>query len=343
MGGWGVRGGLYGWHAPTGGGSGAAGVVVGLIILPIWAAIWLFTGWLVAGLIVLRKFLRIGRNPLTWWDVPILVVCAFVLADVFLLAWESSSPALGQLVLSRFKSLPFWTQAILGGGYLFSLCLVREYNRQGDLPPGVMVLGRNPEFLRFARAALWPLGLVGVIAIFGFFLVSDLTTAVIYVSVLTLIWLPLGRAIDWVNRRGTFKRRDPIVLVFALACLATAVAVHGLGRTGLNPQNDTRRFPAAALPSPSPVKSGRLPEPAAIFEWVGFENSSVRDRENELRKQVGGRFRRVNAQGNFADLCRSIGGECMQVRDWEGRNLPCDAGLIRHDGTRLALCRFPQR
>src|ERR1039458_2521533 len=40
-------------------------------------------------------------------------------------------------------------------------------------------------------------------------------------------------------------------------------------------------------------------------EWVGFENSTAKDRENELRSLVG-QFRRVTAEGDFFDLCRSI-------------------------------------
>jgi len=76
--------------------------------------------------------------------------------------------------------------------------------------------------------------------------------------------------------------------------------------------------------------------------WLGFENAPIKDRENELRSQIGGQFRRVTADGNFNDLCRSIGGQCIQVRDWQGWNFTCDTvSNVRHDGSRLALCKLP--
>lgn len=78
-------------------------------------------------------------------------------------------------------------------------------------------------------------------------------------------------------------------------------------------------------------------------EWVGFENSTnVKDRENDLQSHVG-QFRRVTAEGNFLDLCNSIGKQCVQVRDWEGRDFTCQGGSnAGRDGTRLALCALPQ-
>jgi hypothetical protein len=232
-----------------------------------------------------------------------------------------------------------WAQAAVLGAYWASVLVVGEYNRAGDPPPAV-VHGRNPEFLRFVRAALWPLVLVAGLAMcFGFFLVRDLTTFVIYVSALTLIWLPLVRAIHWVNGEGNGRRRrrDAVVAVSALASLAVAIVTYNLGE----PKTSTPSEGNTAWVAP-PTPSTQSPSPSdASFEWVGFENSSVRDREKELRGQVGGLFRRVIAEGNFVHLCRGVGGECIQVRDWEGRNFPCNAGRILHDGTRLALCRFP--
>ena len=74
-------------------------------------------------------------------------------------------------------------------------------------------------------------------------------------------------------------------------------------------------------------------------EWVGFQNAPNKDRENELRGHVGN-FRRITAQGDFRDLCRSIRKQCAEVRAWDGQRFPCDAvSRLGHDGSRVAFCQ----
>jgi len=102
--------------------------------------------------------------------------------------------------------------------------------------------------------------------------------------------------------------------------------------------------PALCLAQPTYIPRSPVNQTSdnAGAEWVGFENSTVKDRENELRSLVG-QFRRVTAEGDFVDLCRSIGKECVRVRDWEGADFTCEQGYNgRHDATRLALCKLPQ-
>ena len=79
--------------------------------------------------------------------------------------------------------------------------------------------------------------------------------------------------------------------------------------------------------------------------WFGFANdTSPQDREVELRQNCGN-FKRVDVPdevGNkYTDLCRSVGGTCERICDWQGTSFPCDAvsrGGAR-DGTRVVLCR----
>jgi hypothetical protein len=79
--------------------------------------------------------------------------------------------------------------------------------------------------------------------------------------------------------------------------------------------------------------------------WFGFANdTSPQDREVELRQNCGD-FKRVDVPdevGNkYTDLCRSVGGTCERVCDWQGTSFPCDAVSLggARDGTRVALCR----
>jgi len=114
--------------------------------------------------------------------------------------------------------------------------------------------------------------------------------------------------------------------------------------TSITLQQPPANTPRTSVVQPRPsngVQELRPSRTPAGGVWVGFENAPRKDRDDELRQQVGGPFRRITAEGDFADLCRHIGGQCIQVRDWEGRNFPCDIHQVGHDGTRLALCKMP--
>jgi hypothetical protein len=79
--------------------------------------------------------------------------------------------------------------------------------------------------------------------------------------------------------------------------------------------------------------------------WFGFANdTSPQDREVELRQNCGD-FKRTDVPdevgSKYTDLCRSVGGTCERVCDWQGTSFPCDAVSLggARDGTRVALCR----
>jgi hypothetical protein len=91
-------------------------------------------------------------------------------------------------------------------------------------------------------------------------------------------------------------------------------------------------------PWPGAPLSGQPPGP----EWIGFENSSNKDRESELHNLVGN-FRRVSLaptpaeDQNFIWLCQKVSKNCSQIIDWQGHRGSCNEDSTQ-DGSRLALC-----
>jgi hypothetical protein len=379
-------GGEWGWidgeyrHLPPQG--GGAGCLLSMMLIVMWGIIWLWLGWIFAGLTVLGKLMvhcgmhLAGRNgkpalarfgklmasygsrlaggyrtsdpsPVTWADVPIISVCLWVLSVAVFFLVSANTPV-GRTVAELFKSASQPLQFSLLLGYWAAMLTIREYRRQKP-PQTPTTKGVDLELLRFGKAAMWPLKLVvlgGTCWLFcTFWLASEHDPAAGFaICILTavVIWLPLIRLDERMQWPGSTaatwnKRRDAVVVLLALASLAVAgVVYHGGARPSATMSGAP---PTRSLISPAPQHPSLTP---FLNEWVGFEDATNKDRERELGRHVGA-FRRVSSAGGFVDLCQRIGGQCIQVRDWEGRNLTCEGGSSRHDGTRLALCRVPRK